>query len=135
LIVTHDINTARKVPDNIGLLYHKHLAMFGPREMLLASDEPLGEIARRTGFYDAAHLIHVFRRVEGVAPGSYRRDRPERVAGRRERAAAAAAGRAAADRDRARPGRGSAVAAGRGRGAADRTWARGTPPAHVRDHT
>ena len=35
LIVTHDINTARTVPDNIGLLYHKHLAMFGPREMLL----------------------------------------------------------------------------------------------------
>ncbi|MFL6173393.1 MAG: ABC transporter ATP-binding protein, partial [Marmoricola sp.] len=33
LIVTHDINTARTVPDNIGLLYHKHLAMFGPREM------------------------------------------------------------------------------------------------------
>jgi phospholipid/cholesterol/gamma-HCH transport system ATP-binding protein len=41
LIVTHDINTARKVPDNIGLLYHKHLAMFGPREMLLTSDEPV----------------------------------------------------------------------------------------------
>ncbi len=35
LIVTHDINTARTVPDNIGLLYHRHLAMFGPREMLL----------------------------------------------------------------------------------------------------
>ena len=50
------------------------------RDLLLASDEPLGEIARRTGFYDAAHLIRVFRRVEGVAPGSYRRDRPERVA-------------------------------------------------------
>lgn len=41
LIVTHDINTARRVPDNIGLLYHKHLAMFGPREMLLTSDEPV----------------------------------------------------------------------------------------------
>ncbi len=41
LIVTHDINTARTVPDNIGLLYHKHLAMFGPREMLLSSDEPV----------------------------------------------------------------------------------------------
>src|SRR5204863_9212835 len=27
LIVTHDINTARTVPDNIGLLYHRHLAM------------------------------------------------------------------------------------------------------------
>ena len=41
LIVTHDINTARTVPDNIGLLYHKHLAMFGPREMLLSSQEPV----------------------------------------------------------------------------------------------
>src|SRR4026208_431204 len=40
LIVTHDVNTARTVPDNIGLLYHKHLAMFGPREMLLSSEEP-----------------------------------------------------------------------------------------------
>ena len=30
LIVTHDVNTARRIPDNIGLLYHQHLAMFGP---------------------------------------------------------------------------------------------------------
>ena len=41
LIVTHDINSCRTVPDNIGLLYHKHLAMFGPREMLLSSKEPV----------------------------------------------------------------------------------------------
>jgi phospholipid/cholesterol/gamma-HCH transport system ATP-binding protein len=41
LIVTHHINTARTVPDNIGLLYHRHLAMFGPREMLLSSEEPV----------------------------------------------------------------------------------------------
>lgn len=41
LIVTHDINSCRTVPDNIGLLYHKHLAMFGPREMLLSSTEPV----------------------------------------------------------------------------------------------
>jgi phospholipid/cholesterol/gamma-HCH transport system ATP-binding protein len=41
LIVTHDVNTARTVPDNIGLLYHRHLAMFGPREMLLTSQEPV----------------------------------------------------------------------------------------------
>ncbi|HEX6686026.1 MAG TPA: ABC transporter ATP-binding protein [Candidatus Limnocylindrales bacterium] len=41
LIVTHDINTARTVPDNIGLIYHGHLAMFGPREMLLSSEEPV----------------------------------------------------------------------------------------------
>ncbi|MYW75984.1 ATP-binding cassette domain-containing protein [Pseudonocardia sp. SID8383] len=41
LIVTHDINSAQTVPDNIGLLYRKHLAMFGPREVLLTSDEPV----------------------------------------------------------------------------------------------
>jgi phospholipid/cholesterol/gamma-HCH transport system ATP-binding protein len=41
LIVTHDVNTARTVPDNIGMLYHGHLAMFGPREMLLSSNEPV----------------------------------------------------------------------------------------------
>jgi len=40
LIVTHDVNTARTVPDNIGLIYHGHLAMFGPRELLLSSQEP-----------------------------------------------------------------------------------------------
>ncbi|MDN5913765.1 MAG: ATP-binding cassette domain-containing protein [Pseudonocardia sp.] len=41
LIVTHDINTAQTIPDNIGLLYRKHLAMFGPREQLLTSEEPV----------------------------------------------------------------------------------------------
>ena len=41
LIVTHNINTARSVPDNIGLLYRRHLAMFGPRSDLLTSEEPV----------------------------------------------------------------------------------------------
>jgi phospholipid/cholesterol/gamma-HCH transport system ATP-binding protein len=41
LIVTHDINTARTLPDNIGIIYHKHLAMFGPREQLLTSEDPV----------------------------------------------------------------------------------------------
>ena len=41
LIVTHDINTARSLPDNIGLLYRRHLAMFGPRLQLLTSPEPV----------------------------------------------------------------------------------------------
>jgi len=41
LIVTHDINTARTLPDNIGLLFRRELVMFGPREMLLSSEEPV----------------------------------------------------------------------------------------------
>jgi phospholipid/cholesterol/gamma-HCH transport system ATP-binding protein len=41
LIVTHNINTARTIPDNIGLLYRRHLAMFGHRSDLLTSEEPV----------------------------------------------------------------------------------------------
>src|SRR5918912_1500988 len=43
LIVTHDINTARSLPDNIGMLFRRNLVMFGPREVLLTSTEPVVE--------------------------------------------------------------------------------------------
>ncbi|GAB3294503.1 ABC transporter ATP-binding protein [Parasphingorhabdus pacifica] len=52
LIVTHDIGTARTVPDNIGMLFRRNLTMFGPREELLTSTEPVVEQflnARREG--------------------------------------------------------------------------------------
>jgi AraC-like DNA-binding protein len=51
------------------------------RDLLLASDRPLEEVAALTGFYDASHLIRVFRRVEGTSPGRFRRAR--RAAGPR----------------------------------------------------
>ena len=41
LIVTHNIQIARTVPDNIGMLFRRDLVMFGPREVLLTSDEPV----------------------------------------------------------------------------------------------
>jgi phospholipid/cholesterol/gamma-HCH transport system ATP-binding protein len=41
LIVTHDIMIARTVPDNIGMLFRGNLVMFGPREVLLTSDNPV----------------------------------------------------------------------------------------------
>src|SRR3954467_5953078 len=41
LIVTHNINLARTVPDNLGMLFRKELVMFGPREVLLTSEEPV----------------------------------------------------------------------------------------------
>ncbi|WP_127784008.1 ATP-binding cassette domain-containing protein [Rhodococcus sp. X156] len=43
LIVTHNINVARTVPDNLGMLFRRHLVMFGPREVLLTSEEPVVE--------------------------------------------------------------------------------------------
>jgi phospholipid/cholesterol/gamma-HCH transport system ATP-binding protein len=41
LIVTHNINVARTMPDNIGMLFRRKLVMFGPREVLLTSDDPV----------------------------------------------------------------------------------------------
>ena len=43
LIVTHNINVARTVPDNLGMLYRRQLVLFGPREVLLTSDKPAVE--------------------------------------------------------------------------------------------
>jgi phospholipid/cholesterol/gamma-HCH transport system ATP-binding protein len=40
LIVSHNINLARTVPDNIGMLFRRELVMFGPREVLLTSEVP-----------------------------------------------------------------------------------------------
>lgn len=41
MIVSHNINLARTVPDNIGMLFRRELVMFGPREVLLTSEEPV----------------------------------------------------------------------------------------------
>lgn len=41
LIVTHHLGTARQLPDNIGMLFRRNLVMFGPREVLLTSEEPV----------------------------------------------------------------------------------------------
>ncbi|MZD10167.1 ATP-binding cassette domain-containing protein [Streptomyces sp. SID5785] len=41
LIVTHNLDIAATVPDNMGMLYLHNLVTFGPREVLLTSEEPV----------------------------------------------------------------------------------------------
>jgi phospholipid/cholesterol/gamma-HCH transport system ATP-binding protein len=41
LIVTHNLEIANTVPDNMGMLFRRRLVTFGPRELLLTSDEPV----------------------------------------------------------------------------------------------
>ncbi len=122
LIVTHNINIARTVPDNMGMLFRKHLVMFGPREVLLTSDEPvvrqflngrrLGPIgmseekdeatmAEEQAMVDAGHHDGGVEEIEGVPPQIQATPgMPERKGvGRRQRPGArdpahAAAGRA-----------------------------------------
>lgn len=89
LIVTHNINIARTVPDNMGMLFRRKLVMFGPREVLLTSDEPvvrqflngrrLGPIgmseekdeatmAEEQAIADAGHHDGGVEEIEGVPP-------------------------------------------------------------------
>ena len=89
LIVTHNINIARTVPDNIGMLFRKHLVMFGPREVLLTSDEPVvrqflngrrigpigmseekdeAQMAEEQAMVDAGHHDGGVEEIEGVPP-------------------------------------------------------------------
>ncbi|MFI7007214.1 ABC transporter ATP-binding protein [Streptomyces sp. NPDC050145] len=41
LIVTHNLDIAATMPDNMGMLYRRNLVTFGPREVLLTSEEPV----------------------------------------------------------------------------------------------
>jgi len=41
LVVTHNIELARTLPDNLGMLYRRELVMFGPREAFLLTDHPV----------------------------------------------------------------------------------------------
>src|SRR5690625_2433551 len=41
LVVTHNIELARTLPDNLGMLYQRQLVMFGPREEFLLTDHPV----------------------------------------------------------------------------------------------
>ncbi|WP_225845112.1 ABC transporter ATP-binding protein [Streptomyces sp. HPF1205] len=52
LIVTHNLDIASTVPDNMGMLFRRRLVAFGPREVLLTSEEPVVRqflSGRRTG--------------------------------------------------------------------------------------
>ncbi|MBD0710173.1 MULTISPECIES: ABC transporter ATP-binding protein [unclassified Streptomyces] len=41
LIVTHNLDIAATVPDNMGMFFRRDLVAFGPREVLLTSEEPV----------------------------------------------------------------------------------------------
>jgi phospholipid/cholesterol/gamma-HCH transport system ATP-binding protein len=107
LIVTHNINIARTVPDNIGMLFRRKLVMFGPREVLLTSEEPVvrqflngrrigpigmseekdeATMAEEQAMVDAGHHDGGVEEIEGVPPQiSATPGMPERKAvGRRQ---------------------------------------------------
>jgi phospholipid/cholesterol/gamma-HCH transport system ATP-binding protein len=109
LIVTHNISVARTVPDNIGMLFRRQLVMFGPREVLLTSEEPVvkqflngrrigpigmseekdeAQMAQEQAMVEAGHHHGGAEEIEGIIPQIQATPgMPERkaVARRRER--------------------------------------------------
>jgi AraC family transcriptional regulator len=53
------------------------------KDLMLQSDAPLSEIALAAGFSDQAHFTTRFRRVVGITPGAWRRERREATLGDR----------------------------------------------------
>ncbi len=95
LIVTHNINIARTVPDNIGMLFRRELVMFGPREVLLTSEEPVGRaVPQRPAARPDRHVRGEGRRPrwprEQAAVDAGHNDGCVRGGRQRDRAAAAA---------------------------------------------
>src|SRR5690242_18136103 len=41
MVVTHNVSLARTLPDNLGMFFNRRLVSFGPREVLLTSEEPV----------------------------------------------------------------------------------------------
>jgi len=89
LIVSHNINLARTVPDNIGMLFRRELVLFGPREVLLTSEEPVvkqflngtmigpigmseekddAQMAHEQALVDAGHHAGGVDNIDGIIP-------------------------------------------------------------------
>jgi AraC-like DNA-binding protein len=52
--------------------YLKSRRLEKARELLISSDAPVEEVARRVGYHYAYYFIRVFKSAEGVTPGRYR---------------------------------------------------------------
>ncbi|WP_303629908.1 ABC transporter ATP-binding protein [Actinomadura madurae] len=106
LIVTHNIDIAATVPDNIGMLYRRDLIAFGPREALLTSDErPSRSSCTAT---PAGRSGCRRRRTPRCSPPRPPRPRPPRPTARRAAAAPSRSRRSCAPPPGCRPGRPSA---------------------------
>ena len=117
LIVTHDIGTARTVPDNLGMLFRRELVMFGPREVLLTSEEPVVKQflnGRREGPIGMSEEKDSAQVAAELASLGDRTPRPPRAPDRRARPARACRRRSSPARPARAQGRRPPPAAGAG---------------------
>jgi len=73
LSVSHFCRAFKETFRNTPHAYLVRLRLESAQEMMLATDEPLSQIALASGFADQAHLSKQFRRVIGETPSAWRR--------------------------------------------------------------
>jgi len=80
LVHAHPAHLVRAFSGAYGIAPHQYLMSrrVERARRLLLDGRPPGEVAAATGFYDQSHLTRHFRKLVGVAPGRYSRDRQQR---------------------------------------------------------
>jgi AraC family transcriptional regulator len=73
LSVSHFCRAFKETFGNTPHAYLIRLRLETAQKMMLATDEPLSQIALASGFADQAHLSKQFRRVVGESPSAWRR--------------------------------------------------------------
>ncbi|MGW3105000.1 AraC family transcriptional regulator [Streptomyces sp. NPDC001100] len=77
LVHAHPAHLVRAFSGAYGIAPHQYLMSrrVDRARRLLLDGRPPGEVAAATGFYDQSHLTRHFRKLVGVTPGRYSRDR------------------------------------------------------------
>ncbi|MFE2888923.1 AraC family transcriptional regulator [Streptomyces sp. NPDC059272] len=80
LVHAHPTHLVRAFSGAYGIAPHQYLMSrrVDHARRLLLEGRPPGEVATVTGFYDQSHLTRHFRKLVGVTPGRYSRDRGRR---------------------------------------------------------
>ncbi|WP_420311117.1 AraC family transcriptional regulator [Streptomyces sp. YS-B37] len=80
LVHAHPAHLVRAFSGAYGIAPHQYLMSrrVDHARRLLLGGRPPGEVATATGFYDQSHLTRHFRKLVGVTPGRYSRDRGRR---------------------------------------------------------
>ncbi|MGQ4432382.1 MULTISPECIES: AraC family transcriptional regulator [unclassified Streptomyces] len=80
LVHAHPAHLVRAFSGAYGIAPHQYLMSrrVDHARRLLLEGRPPGEVATVTGFYDQSHLTRHFRKLVGVTPGRYSRDRGRR---------------------------------------------------------
>lgn len=73
LSVPHFARKFKQVTGTAPMEYLRHFRLEKARQLLLANDKAIGDIAEDCGFPDAAHFSRAFKEFAGAAPGDFRR--------------------------------------------------------------